>query len=277
MSSSTITVTKPPRGSEDRRRGRGRARHRGQADVSSVPDIERLYDAAVEEFGRIDIVVATRRNGQGDHPVHRRHRRGLRLAVAGQHQGAVLRPARGRPADRRDRRIVTISSNTTTVPQVGVALYGTSKIATSYLVRGSALELGARGVTVNTVVPGPIDNAGIFTEPSNDKYKQSLIDMTPIGRLETRRMWRPLPRSSPATTPGSSPVSRSSPTAECTRGEKVTQATNARGAGPEGRRPVCECGAPGAGAEARAACDYRLYFMQVKDPSALIHLGEKWQ
>jgi NAD(P)-dependent dehydrogenase (short-subunit alcohol dehydrogenase family) len=29
-----------------------------QADVSSVPDIERLYDAAVEEFGRIDIVVA---------------------------------------------------------------------------------------------------------------------------------------------------------------------------------------------------------------------------
>src|SRR5260370_10768495 len=38
-------------------------------------------------------------------------------------------------------------------------------------------------------------------------------------------MWRPLPRSSPATTPGSSPVSRSSPTAECTRGEKVTQAT----------------------------------------------------
>src|ERR1700733_4671010 len=41
-------------------------------------------------------------------------------------------------------------------------------------------------------------------------------------------MWRPLPRSSPATTPGSSPASRSSPTAECTRengGEKVTQAT----------------------------------------------------
>ena len=29
-----------------------------QADVSSVPDIERLYDAAIEEFGQIDIVVA---------------------------------------------------------------------------------------------------------------------------------------------------------------------------------------------------------------------------
>ena len=29
-----------------------------KADVSSVPDIERLYDAAVGEFGRVDIVVA---------------------------------------------------------------------------------------------------------------------------------------------------------------------------------------------------------------------------
>src|ERR1700722_9119395 len=41
-------------------------------------------------------------------------------------------------------------------------------------------------------------------------------------------MWRPLPRSSPVTTLGSLPASRSSPTAECTSengGEKVTQAT----------------------------------------------------
>ena len=30
-----------------------------------------------------------------------------------------------------------------------------------------------------------IFNAGIFTDPSNDEYKQSLIDMTPIGRLGT--------------------------------------------------------------------------------------------
>jgi 3-oxoacyl-[acyl-carrier protein] reductase len=95
----------------------------------------------------------------------------------------VLREAARRIAD--NGRIVTISSNTTTVPQVGVALYGTSKIAMSYLIRVAALELGPRGVTVNTVVPGPIDNAGIFTDPSNDEYKKSLIDMTPIGRLGT--------------------------------------------------------------------------------------------
>ena len=31
------------------------------------------------------------------------------------------------------------------------------------------------------------------------------------------------------------------------------------------------------GGASSAACDYRLYFMQVKDLHALIHLGEKWQ
>src|SRR6202044_2059600 len=95
----------------------------------------------------------------------------------------VLREAARRIAD--NGRIITISSNRTTVPQVGVALYGTTKSAISYLIWVAALELGARGVTVNTVVPGQIDNAGIFTDPSNDEYKRGLIAMIPIGRLGT--------------------------------------------------------------------------------------------
>ncbi|WIX82349.1 SDR family oxidoreductase [Amycolatopsis carbonis] len=95
----------------------------------------------------------------------------------------VLREAARRIADRG--RIITISSNTTTVPQLGVGLYGTSKVATGYLVKVLAMELGPRRVTVNTVVPGPIDGAGIFTDPANDEYQRSLIEMVPIGRLGT--------------------------------------------------------------------------------------------
>jgi 3-oxoacyl-[acyl-carrier protein] reductase len=153
--------------------------------VSSVPDIERLYDAAAEEFGRIDIVVANAGMEKVNIPFTDVTEEDFDLLWRVNTKGPyfVLREAARRIADHG--RIITISSNTTTVPQVGVALYGTSKIAMSYLVRVAALELGARGVTVNTVVPGPIDNAGIFTDPSNDEYKQSLIDMIPIGRLGT--------------------------------------------------------------------------------------------
>jgi 3-oxoacyl-[acyl-carrier protein] reductase len=156
-----------------------------KADVSSVPDIERLYDAASAEFGRIDIVVANAGMEKVNVPFTDVTEEDFDLLWRVNTKGPyfVLREAARRIAD--NGRIVTISSNTTTVPQVGVALYGTSKIALSYLIRVAALELGARGVTVNTVVPGPIDNAGIFTDPSNNEYKQSLIAMIPIGRLGT--------------------------------------------------------------------------------------------
>lgn len=156
-----------------------------QADVSSVPDIERLYDAAVEEFGRIDIVVANAGMEKVNIPFTDVTEEDFDLLWRVNTKGPyfVLREAARRITD--NGRIITISSNTTTVPQSGVGLYGTSKVATGYLARVLALELGPRGITVNTVVPGPIDGAGIFTDPANDEYKQSLVAMVPIGRLGT--------------------------------------------------------------------------------------------
>jgi 3-oxoacyl-[acyl-carrier protein] reductase len=156
-----------------------------QADVSRVEGIQGLYDAAVTEFGRVDVVVANAGMEKVNVPVSDVTEEDFDLLFRVNTKGPffVLREAARRIAD--NGRIITISSNTTTVPQVGVGLYGTSKVATGYLVRVMALELGSRGITVNTVVPGPIDGAGIFTDPANDEYKQSLIATVSIGRLGT--------------------------------------------------------------------------------------------
>ena len=156
-----------------------------QADVSRVEGIQDLYDAAVTEFGRVDVVVANAGMEKVNVPVSDVTEEDFDLLFRVNTKGPffVLREAARWIAD--NGRIITISSNTTTVPQVGVGLYGTSKVATGYLVRVMALELGSRGITVNTVVPGPIDGAGIFTDPANDEYKQSLIATVPIGRLGT--------------------------------------------------------------------------------------------
>ncbi|GAA1720718.1 SDR family oxidoreductase [Kribbella yunnanensis] len=155
------------------------------ADVSQVDGITQVFDAAMKAFGRIDIVVANAGMEKVNIPVTDVTEDDFDLLFRVNTKGPyfVLREAARRIAD--NGRIVTISSNTTTVPQLGVGLYGTSKVATGYLARVLALELGPRGVTVNTVVPGPIDGAGIFTDPANDEYKQSLIEMVPIGRLGT--------------------------------------------------------------------------------------------
>lgn len=156
-----------------------------QADVSRVDQIQHLFRAAIDEFGSLDIVVANAGMEKVNVPFVDVTEEDFDLLFRANTKGPyfVMREAARRVSD--NGRIVSISSNTTTVPQVGVGLYGTSKVATGYLARVMALELGPRGITVNTVVPGPIDGAGIFTDPANDVYKQSLIDVTPIGRLGT--------------------------------------------------------------------------------------------
>jgi 3-oxoacyl-[acyl-carrier protein] reductase len=156
-----------------------------KADVSQVDGIQHLYDAAFAEFGRVDIVVANAGMEKVNVPVTDVTEEDFDLLFRVNTKGPyfVMREAARRVAD--NGRIISISSNTITVPQLGVGLYGTSKVAPSYLARVLALELGPRGITVNTVVPGPIDHAGIFTDPANDEYKHSLIETIPIGRLGT--------------------------------------------------------------------------------------------
>ncbi|MEV6281602.1 glucose 1-dehydrogenase [Kribbella sp. NPDC051770] len=155
------------------------------ADVSQVDGIEKVFDAAVEAFGQLDVVVANAGMEKVNIPVTDVTEEDFDLLFRVNTKGPyfVLREAARRIAD--NGRIISISSNTTTVPQVGVGLYGTSKVATGYLARVLALELGPRGITVNSIVPGPIDGAGIFTDPANDEYKKSLVAMVPIGRLGT--------------------------------------------------------------------------------------------
>lgn len=55
-------------------------------------------------------------------------------------------------------RIVNIGSiNSERVPFVGGALYAMTKAAVAGLTKGLARELGARGITINNVMPGPTD------------------------------------------------------------------------------------------------------------------------
>lgn len=53
-------------------------------------------------------------------------------------------------------RIITIGSiNADRVPMPGTGVYSLTKAAVAGLTRGLAGELGPRGITVNTVQPGP--------------------------------------------------------------------------------------------------------------------------
>jgi len=75
-------------------------------------------------------------------------------------------------------RIIGISSNMVLQGRVGHALYAASKAAVEQFVRTLAKELGARGITVNAVAPGPTDTA-MVSQLSRDTAPA----ITPLGRL----------------------------------------------------------------------------------------------
>jgi NAD(P)-dependent dehydrogenase (short-subunit alcohol dehydrogenase family) len=125
-----------------------------------------------------------RRHREGQHPRSRGHRSRLRPAVSDQHQGPVLRDAVPARHIADGGRIINIASSSTSRPHPGLGLYGTSKSAPKYLVQVLAQEIAHRKVTVNSLVPGPIEGAGIFAGVSDDDpYKKTLLDSVPIGTL----------------------------------------------------------------------------------------------
>lgn len=77
-------------------------------------------------------------------------------------------------------RIVVISAtiaNSFFAPTLG--LYGASKAAANAFVQGWSRDLGPRGITINAVVPGPIDTD---MNPKDSELGQKLREMVPLGR-----------------------------------------------------------------------------------------------
>ncbi|MEK1913589.1 MAG: glucose 1-dehydrogenase [Pseudomonas chlororaphis] len=155
-----------------------------QADVSNVVEIEALFQAGLRAFGKIDIVVANAGIEKVNIQVVDVTEEDFDLLFRVNTKGPyfVMQAAARHIAD--GGRIINIASSSTSRPQPGLGLYGTSKSAPKYLVRVLAQEIGHRKVTVNSLVPGPIDGAGIFTGVGDDDpYKKSLLETIPIGRL----------------------------------------------------------------------------------------------
>ncbi len=63
-----------------------------------------------------------------------------------------------------------------------LGLYGASKAAANAFVQGWSRDLGPRGITINAVVPGPIDTD---MNPEASELGQRLHDLVPLGRHGT--------------------------------------------------------------------------------------------
>jgi len=85
-------------------------------------------------------------------------------------------------------RIINISTGTTRFVNPGYSMYATMKGAIEVFTRYLAKEVGARGITVNVVAPGPIEtdfnNAAIRNNPDRKKIMASNTALGRVGEAD---------------------------------------------------------------------------------------------
>jgi NAD(P)-dependent dehydrogenase (short-subunit alcohol dehydrogenase family) len=152
------------------------------ADLSRRPEAERLARAALDRMGRVDILV----NNAGsnipqaiDQIKDESWDQIMELNLSS--IMALTRALVPQMKERRWGRIIHISSIMGFVSKEGRNAYSATKSALLGLARANALDLGAHGITVNCIAPGPFltDLPGRLL---SDEEKRDFARNTALGR-----------------------------------------------------------------------------------------------
>ena len=129
------------------------------ADVGQASDVEAAVAATVARFGPIDILFSNAGNFGKVAPIEAYPEDVFDAVYATHVKGAFLLAKFGVPRMNDGGSIVITSSVAATRGDPGVHAYITAKHAQVGLMRCLAKELAPRRIRVNTIHPGPIDNA----------------------------------------------------------------------------------------------------------------------
>jgi NAD(P)-dependent dehydrogenase (short-subunit alcohol dehydrogenase family) len=169
----------------------GEALDYAACDVSLSGDVSRLVEATVARFGKIDVLFSNAGNFGTVSPIGSYPEDIFDAVYAVHVRGAFLmaKHAVGQMNDGGS--IIITSSVAATRGDPGVYAYITAKHAQVGLMRCLAKELAPRRIRVNTLHPGPIDNAfqgrveADITPAIGRDATQFFNDMIPLGRHGT--------------------------------------------------------------------------------------------
>jgi 3-oxoacyl-[acyl-carrier protein] reductase len=149
-----------------------------EADSADVGALQQAVAQTVEAFGRLDILVnnaGVLTHGTVDDfsiaDFDRMVAVNVRAVFVGT-QAAVKHMGQGG----RVINIGSVSAERAGLP--GAAVYSMTKGAVASLTKGLARDLGARGITVNTVQPGPTE-----TDMAAEEYRAWLRTLMALGRM----------------------------------------------------------------------------------------------
>ncbi|HET7691739.1 MAG TPA: 3-oxoacyl-[acyl-carrier-protein] reductase [Gemmatimonadota bacterium] len=153
-------------------------------DVGSDADVERAWDTLMKEFGQLDILV----NNAGI------TRDGLLLRMKPEDWHAVLdvnltgafrwcRLAAKQMLRQRSGTIINISSIVGVIGNPGQTNYAASKAGLIGFSKSLAVEVAARGITVNVIAPGFIETE--MTHVLGEEAQAEFLSRIPLGKLGT--------------------------------------------------------------------------------------------
>jgi 3-oxoacyl-[acyl-carrier protein] reductase len=152
-----------------------------KADQSDTDQVAKLVKDVVARFGRLDILVNNAgvfiTGGVAD-PATDFAALDRQLAV--NVSGVVAAVREAVKVISKNGRIITVGSVAgDSIPFPGAADYAGTKAAVAAYSRGWARDLGPKGITVNTVQPGPIDTD---MNPANGDFAPVQRALTALGR-----------------------------------------------------------------------------------------------
>ncbi|WP_035645069.1 SDR family oxidoreductase [Flavobacterium sp. ASV13] len=152
-----------------------------QADVSKSDEVKAMFDQSIAHYGKIDVLV----NNAGimitkliKDTTDEDFTRQFDINVRGTFN--TLRQAATRLADNGS--IINFSTSVNRIMLPTYSTYVATKAAVEQLTRVMAKEVGARGININSISPGPT-NTALFTTGKPQEVIDRLASLSAFNRL----------------------------------------------------------------------------------------------
>jgi 3-oxoacyl-[acyl-carrier protein] reductase len=152
-----------------------------QGDVTLAADVERVFQAAQQEFDRVDILVNNAGTNR-DTLILRMSENDWDDVLSTNLRGAFLCTKAALRSMMRQRwgRVINISSLAGLLGNAGQANYSAAKAGLIGLTKAVAREMGSRGITVNALAPGFIETD--MTKDLPQSLKEEALQRIILGR-----------------------------------------------------------------------------------------------
>ncbi|MDO5117673.1 MAG: SDR family oxidoreductase [Eggerthellaceae bacterium] len=150
-----------------------------EKDISDEAQVKEVFDAAIERFGRVDVLINNAADGDMDgiDTIELITQSVIDDTFAVNVRGSLLMTREFVQRRGDYGRVVFLSTDSAQV-FAGQITYGASKATLEALTRSVAMEVGQYGITVNSVAPGPTQTGWI-----DEELEEAVLPLIPMGKL----------------------------------------------------------------------------------------------